>query len=321
MRFLGEYQVPFRRRTIWCGIVGRETDRPPLVCVPGGPGLPHDYLASLAGLARRGRQVVFYDPLGSGRSERPAHAAWSLEVYVDEAAAVCRHLRLDRYHLFAHSAAGFVALSRALAHPPELMSLVLSSTPVSFPEHRTHVRRALRQLGFSRKEVAAFEEAERTQPTRNVAYARIYDRYFRRYGCRVRPIPPGLREAVRRINPVALRRLKGGHVFYHSELADWDVTPRLGEIDVPVLYTCGRLDLIPISAAADVVRRIPRAELEIFERSAHTAHVEEPDAYRSCVAAFLERSDCVQALRPERIERRLRRGSRQSSQVQRKRRT
>src|SRR5262245_53352291 len=129
MSRLTEHQVPFRGRKIWCRVVGPENGQAPLVCVPGGPGLPHDYLEPLSVIAEHGRPVVFYDPLGSGRSERPGDARWTLDVYVDEVKAICRYLRLRRYHLFAHSAAGFVALTRALAHPPELLSLVLSSTP------------------------------------------------------------------------------------------------------------------------------------------------------------------------------------------------
>ena len=40
----------------------------PLLVVPGGPGLPHDYLETLEAVAKTGRRVVLFDPVGTGRS-------------------------------------------------------------------------------------------------------------------------------------------------------------------------------------------------------------------------------------------------------------
>jgi pimeloyl-ACP methyl ester carboxylesterase len=56
---------------VWYRIAG--TDRPgiPVLCLHGGPGMPHDYLEPLEDLASS-RPVIFYDQLGCGRSDRPA---------------------------------------------------------------------------------------------------------------------------------------------------------------------------------------------------------------------------------------------------------
>lgn len=40
----------------------------PLVIIPGGPGLPHDYLETLEGAAKDDRLVVLFDPIGTGNS-------------------------------------------------------------------------------------------------------------------------------------------------------------------------------------------------------------------------------------------------------------
>lgn len=36
--------------------------------IPGGPGLPHDYLETLEGAAKDDRLVVLFDPVGTGNS-------------------------------------------------------------------------------------------------------------------------------------------------------------------------------------------------------------------------------------------------------------
>lgn len=40
----------------------------PVVIIPGGPGLPHDYLETLEGAAMEDRVVVLFDPVGTGNS-------------------------------------------------------------------------------------------------------------------------------------------------------------------------------------------------------------------------------------------------------------
>jgi proline iminopeptidase len=72
--------VPFRGLRMWYRLAGEteQEGRRPLVLVHGGPGFSHDCLEPLAGLAR-GRQVVFCDHLGCGRSDRPhGPSLWSV---------------------------------------------------------------------------------------------------------------------------------------------------------------------------------------------------------------------------------------------------
>jgi len=76
----GYIEVPGGR--VWYRITG--TDRPgiPVLCLHGGPGMPHDYLEPLADLASS-RPVIFYDQLGCGRSDRPADdSLWTTDELV-----------------------------------------------------------------------------------------------------------------------------------------------------------------------------------------------------------------------------------------------
>lgn len=53
-------RIPFRGHETWYRIVGRRADEPgklPLLCLHGGPGVPHDYLESLEAMAATGRRV------------------------------------------------------------------------------------------------------------------------------------------------------------------------------------------------------------------------------------------------------------------------
>ena len=70
----------------WYRVVGEpETGRDPLVCLHGGPGSTHNYFAPLERLAEEGRQVVLYDQVGCGKSDRPTDLDWSVAVFLDAA--------------------------------------------------------------------------------------------------------------------------------------------------------------------------------------------------------------------------------------------
>ena len=129
--------VPFRghRTAVW---VHGDLDAgvTPLVCLHGGPGLPHDYLQPLERLGDRGRPVVMYDQLGCGASDRPDDdTLWVIDTFVDELATVVAALGIEnRFHLLGHSWGGWLAQQYVLDRRPQgLASLVLASTCSSLP--------------------------------------------------------------------------------------------------------------------------------------------------------------------------------------------
>ena len=82
-----EGYVSFRGYRTWYRIVGEQTapEKLPLLCLHGGPGATSYYLEPLAAMADTGRQVIFYDQLGCGRSDQPSDPSmWTVELFVDE---------------------------------------------------------------------------------------------------------------------------------------------------------------------------------------------------------------------------------------------
>jgi proline iminopeptidase len=113
----------------------------PLLLLHGGPGAGHDYLEPLEMLAAD-RQVVFYDQLGCGRSDRPDNSAlWRIERFVTEVAQLRRALGLSHIHLLGHSWGGWLAIEYLLSQPAGVVSVVLASTSASLPEVVTEIRR------------------------------------------------------------------------------------------------------------------------------------------------------------------------------------
>lgn len=67
----------------------------------------------------------------------------------------------------------------------------------------------------------------------------------------------------------------------------WDVSTRLGELDLSVLVTSGRYDEMTPALVQPLVAGIRGAESVVFDKSAHFATAEEPNRYREVLDSFL----------------------------------
>jgi proline iminopeptidase len=106
----------------------------PLLAVHGGPGGTSCRFAALAPLADE-RPVIYYDQLGSGRSDHPSDTTlWTVARFVDELEAVRRGLGLDSLVLLGHSWGGALVAEYLLTAPrPAVRAVVLSSPLLSTP--------------------------------------------------------------------------------------------------------------------------------------------------------------------------------------------
>jgi len=266
----------------------------PLLLLHGGPGAGHDYLEPLAALGTD-RPVVFYDQLGCGRSDRPDDVSlWRIERFVAEVDRVREALGLAEIHLLGQSWGGWLAIEYMLTRPPGVRSLVLASTSASIPQFVREAQRLKDALpGDLPAVMRRFEAAgDHTDPEYLAAVTAFYVRYV----CRLDPWPDCVVRTVRNLDGNAVYATMNGpnEFVVNGLLKDWDRTERLGEIQVPTLITVGRHDEITPACALTMHERIAGSRMTVFEHSAHMAHVEEPEAYRQSVGAFLR---CVEAAR------------------------
>jgi proline-specific peptidase len=268
-------RLPFRGFETWYEIVGEREDpgRLPLLCLHGGPGSSHDGLEPLRELAGQGRRVVLYDQLGSGDSDRPDDPSlWTVETFLDQLRTVRAALGLERLLLFGSSWGGMLALEYALTRPEGLVALVLNSTPTSAPRWVEETSRLAAELPAGLDEKQAEQE------------------YWRRHVCRLDPEPDPVRRARAKFGKQVYETMWGPNEFtVTGRLGDWDVSSRLGEIQVPALITSGRYDECTPALVEVLHGGLAGSEWVLFEESAHMPHLEETERYLAVVGAFLDR--------------------------------
>src|SRR4051812_41116509 len=153
----GMLTVPGGR--IWYHVVGSGPGTP-LLLIHGGPGGRSCAMRELGALGDD-RPVIFYDQLGTGRSERPGDTTfWNLPHFVAEVAAIRQQLGLRELHLLGHSWGGTVAAEYVLTHGSSgVRSLTLAAPLLSTSRWLADARELVSQLPDSLQRAIAEGEA------------------------------------------------------------------------------------------------------------------------------------------------------------------
>jgi L-proline amide hydrolase len=259
----------------------------PLLCLHGGPGVPHDYLESFEDLAKAGHQVIFYDQLGCGKSDRPADdTIYSVKLYVRELAALRRALGLTRIHLLGQSWGGMLAMEYLLTKPKGVASVVIKSSPASMPLWLSEANRLRADL--PPKVNATLLKHEQAGTTSSPAYAKAMRAFYNRHVCRVVPNPDYMLRAKTSIGRQYQVMIGPSEFHITGTLKTWDISKKIHVIKTPALFLSGIYDECTPVVAKQVVDALPNCRWVLFGASSHVCHVEERALTMKTIAAFLK---------------------------------
>lgn len=270
---------------VWCRRVSGGPGIP-LLCVHGGPGFPHDPLVALGEIG--GRDVIFYDQLGCGRSDPCSDdRLLTLPRFVDEIVRLREALDLPDLHLIGTSWGGTVAAAYAAGRPQGLTALILSSPLIStarWTEDALHLRSQL--PGDVQEEL---ERHERHGFTGCPEYAAAMLVFYKRHVCRLDPWPESLEACFAAASTDIYNKMWGPSEFHpNGTLLDLDISGDLPRIDVPVLFTCGEHDEARPTTVEAFARSVTGARFEVIGGASHMPMLERPATYVGTIRSFLE---------------------------------
>jgi pimeloyl-ACP methyl ester carboxylesterase len=215
-------------------------------------------------------QVVRFDARGFGGTP-PGDGLLTMERIADDAVALLDHLGLSKAIVCGLSMGGYAAFALMRRHPQRVKGLVLADTRTA-PDSPEAKRNRSAQAdtvrregpsgiaeGFLQKAVGEATRAERP-------------------------------EVVARVREMILAASARGIVDALAGLAARaDSGPTLREIHVPTLVVCGAEDaLTPVADSEAIQRGIPGSRLEIIPKAGHLSALEDPAAFNTALAPFLE---------------------------------
>lgn len=245
-----------------------------LLVVPGGPGLSHDYLLSLAALAGPTRSVLFYDPRGSGRSG--ASPDLSLDAQVLDLDAVRKASGAAKVHVLGHSWGTVIALAYTVSFPERVASLVLvgMGAPTAAADRKSFgaafsARKAqLAKLGVIPKERPSSDGVD-CMPSFNATLP-------------VHFADP-LHDAARRLAGTFRCGLQGRAI---AAAGAWDFRADLGRLDNPMLFLIGDTDA-NLAGLAETTR-LARVGITVkLKTCGHFPFLECPETFFPALERFL----------------------------------
>lgn len=273
----------------WCTY--GQAGAPRVLVLHGGPGAHHDYLLpQLLEVTRAagGRELVFYDQRGGGRSKTHGRDAITWRTQVADVASVIREFDLEGAPILGYSWGALLAMLFALERASDARQprhgplLLIDPAPVTRQYRKEFEREFARRQNAPevvrmREELAASGLRERDpEGYRQRNFELSVAGYF---------ADPG---SAADLTPFRVTARVQESVW--DSLGDFDLVAdnRLATIDVPVLIVHGRQDPIPL-ASSDAAARAMRAELVVIEDSGHVPYVEQPQPLFSAIDSFLRK--------------------------------
>jgi proline iminopeptidase len=252
----------------------------------GGPGGTSCRFEVLAPLANE-RPVIFYDQLGSGRSEHPTDTSlWNFPRFVQEVDAVRRALKLDAVHLLGHSWGGSLAAEYMIATKPTgVQSVIFSSPLISTPRWIADADSLREQLPEAIQHV--LDENEKAGTLDSPAYQAATDSFYARHVQRL-PTPTIARCKGVVSNDTIYRQMWGPTEFLsNGSLKSWTRSADMDEITAPSLFIAGEFDEARPTTLEEFRTTMRDARLVVIPGAAHAAMREKPADYIAAVRAFL----------------------------------
>ncbi len=256
----------------------------PILLMPGPhrfqrPGL-RSADALIAGLTGLSRQVITFDPPGSGRSTRPARLGMEeMHQCADETLDACA--LAGPVDALGHSMGGLAALAYTLQRPQRVRRLVLVGTGSGGPAYMTAPGALWNRSHPCFWRMALLGTLHIAWP--RLGPERILNNFIQRQSfCDRRLVEQA------EVNLGDWFRPRQGRTDWHRVARKLDYAPRLAELGAPALILCGRHDpQYPPVCSEQLAAGITDAELVWFERSGHYPFIEESDAFWATVGRFL----------------------------------
>jgi proline iminopeptidase len=276
---------------LWYEIAG-DANGVPLLTLHGGPGGTSCGLQLLYPLSDE-RPVIRYDQLGSGRSGRPKDSSlWNRDRFVEALHTLRQELGLERMHLQGHSWGGALAAYYVLEKGTEgIVSLTLSSPLISTP---LWIRDANALRATLDPEVqAVLDKHEADGSVEHPDYIAATEVFYSQFLSRGEPEEEASCPDAPR-NSVIYNQMWGPTEFYATgSLQDFDLTARLGEIDVPTLFVTGEFDEARPETVKAFADAVPGARFEVIPGVGHASISREPVMYRQLLRGFMHDAEAM----------------------------
>ena len=260
-------------------------DTTPIVFVHGGPGGDSNPVK-----ARRlclENPVYLFDQMGCGMSDPIAdYDAWVLQDYITQMKEFIDSIPAEKVIVIGASWGSGLSVSYADATSCEkIAAMILPSPYLSSKLWTEDMWQNLQPLGP--KAVEIVKNAIKKNDFRS-EFIKVLGEYNARYLFNRSIFREYALASAEEEPNETFRRLNGPNdMATIGKLKDFDITPALGKLNVPVLFMCADSDEVTVPRIIQYHDAVKGSRLSIIPNAGHVLALEQFDLYRDAIVAFL----------------------------------
>lgn len=288
-------QTPKGTFKVWTKRFGNNP-RIKLLLLHGGPGSTHEYFESMEGfLPAEGIEFIYYDQLGSARSDQPKDRdLWTTERFVEEVEQVRKALGLgkDNFYLLGHSWGGILAAEYALKYGANLKGLIISNMMMSIPDYNRYAAEVLAK-GMDPAVVKEVRELEAKGQYDNPRYMELLiPHFYAKHLCRLAEWPDAFKRSSAHANSDIYVLMQGPSEFGASgRLEKWDRKADLPKLAMPTLVIAGTHDTMDPAHMKWVAGQVRHGSFLLCPQGSHMSMWDDQRTYHEGLIRFLKETD------------------------------
>lgn len=289
-------ETPKGSFNVWTKRVGNNP-RMKLLLLHGGPGATHEYFECFDSfLPAEGIEYIYYDQLGSARSDQPKDLdLWQTERFVEEVEQVRKALGLtrDNFYLLGHSWGGILSMEYALKYQEHLKGLIISNMMSSCPAYDKYADDVLAK-GIDPAVVREIKDLETKGQYSSPRYMELLmPNFYQKHVLRMQePWPDPVNRAFAKINGDIYVTMQGPSEFGISgRLENWDRSEDLPQLSIPTLVIGAQHDTMDPEHMRWMSTQVQNGSYLHCPNGSHMAMWDDQSTYVGGVIKFIKEVD------------------------------
>lgn len=267
-----------------------------ILLLHGGPAMTHEYMECFETFfMREGFEFYEYDQLGSYYSDQPTDSSlWTIARFVEEVEQVRQFIGADsaNFYVLGNSWGGILAMEYALKYQQHLKGLLVSNMMASAPAYGRYAQEVLAKQ-MDAAVLAEVRTIEANKDFDNPRYMELLlPNFYKKHVCQLKDWPDGLNRAFKHANGAVYTLMQGPSEFgIAGRLANWDITDRLQEIQVPTLMIGAKDDTMDPKAMEKQSEQVQNGSFLYCPNGSHLAMWDDQKVFMKGVINFIKKVD------------------------------
>jgi len=274
---------------VWYRMNGKGPETP-LLLLHGGPGSSSFSFDPLTALSED-RPIIFYDQLGSGRSDRISDTSlMTVERYVEEVEQLRKSLELEKVYVYGHSWGTALGLEYYLKYPKHVKGIIFSSPYFSTKRWIKDANKLVKKLPDSVQQIIKINEKNKTfdNPRYKEAVNLFYAKHLRR-----KERPQSRKDSANMFFGTNVYEYMWGPSEFTATgtLLNYDRIDKLQEVDVPTLFMTGTYDEARPETVKNYQRLVSGSEYVEISEAGHATLNDNQSQTIKAVKRFIDSLD------------------------------